>query len=153
MCYTSPPRLYASRASCFQGYISGVVLSGVHLGHRAFRGTSRASCFQGYIPGVVLSGVHLGRRAFRGTYRASCFQGYISGVVLSEVHLRPHGRVVSVLSFSKFTPVLPFLRTIELPCVIATYNCTQRYTNNYVQLLSTSCVFDCPNLRYTKALM
>ena len=34
-----------------------------------------------------------------------------------------------------------FLQTIELPFVAVTYNCPQRYANNYVQLFTTSCVF------------
>ena len=42
---------------------------------------------------------------------------------------------------SQFTPPLSFLRTIELPFVIITYNCRQNHANNCVQLFTTSCVF------------
>ena len=41
---------------------------------------------------------------------------------------------------SKFTRLLPFLQTIELPFVVITYSSLQHYMNNYVQLL-TPCVF------------
>ena len=47
------------------------------------------------------------------------------------------------LSFiiSRFTPLSPFLRTVELPFIVITYNCPQRNDNNSVQLLTTPCVF------------
>ena len=51
--------------------------------------------------------------------------------------------------FSEFLPLLPILRTIELPLIVITYTCSQRYANNYVQLFATSCVFsmNAPKLR------
>ena len=56
-------------------------------------------------------------------------------------HLQPHGRVVTVYLCSKFTPLLPFVKTTELPFVIIRYNYPQLYANNYLTLLTTSNVF------------
>ena len=50
----------------------------------------------------------------------------------------------------KITPLFPFFRTMEFPLEVSTYYCPQRYVNNYVQLLTASCVFfNCPKLRHT----
>ena len=49
---------------------------------------------------------------------------------------------LSQVNFGRnFSPLLPFLRTIELPFVVITYNDPQRYAKHYVQLLTTSRVF------------
>ena len=42
---------------------------------------------------------------------------------------------------SGFTPILPFLRAVEFLFVVITSNCPQHCANNYVHLLTTSCVF------------
>ena len=73
-----------------------------------------------YVRLLLLDALHLGGQTFRGS------------------SMTP-GQVVCFIFF-KFTLLLLFLRTIELPIQVITYNCPQRYANNYVQL-STSCVF------------
>ena len=77
--------------------------------------------YREYVCLLLLDDLHLGRQTFRGSSTT-------------------HGQVFSVLFF-KFTRLLLFLRTIELPFLVITYNCRPRYSNNYVQLLTTSCVF------------
>ena len=66
--------------------------------------------------------LHLGRQIFR-----------VSSTILRLGCLS--------LIFSRFTSLIPFLRTIELPFVVITFSYPQRYANSYVQLLTTSRVF------------
>ena len=74
-------------------------------------------------------------RSFGFASRVSNFQVFIYDYTVDVVH----GPVESVLFFL-FIPILPCLRTIDLSFVV-TYNCLQCYVNNYVRLLTTSCVF------------
>ena len=48
---------------------------------------------------------------------------------------------LSQFNFFFFTLLLPFLQKIKLPFVVFMYISLQHCTNNYVQLLTTSCVF------------
>ena len=66
-------------------------------------------------------------------------------LLLDNLHLRGSSTTPQLgylsLIFFKFTPLLPFLQKIKLPFVVFMYINLQHCTNNYVQLLTTSCVF------------
>ena len=93
---------------------------------------------------LLLDALYLGRQTFRGP-----------STTPRSGHPRPHGRVIYdptvgssttprsgrlSLNISKFTQLLPFPRTMELPFVVITYNSPQYYVKNDVELL-TSRVF------------
>ena len=63
--------------------------------------------------------------------RAPHFQGFMYDPTFGS----------SQFYFFEIDPLLPFLRTIEVPFVVTTQDCPQRYVNNYVQLLIASGAF------------
>ena len=93
-------------------------------------------CF--YVTLLLLDALHLGRQTSRGSSTTHGRAFYDPTVGSSTTH----GRVVSVnFFFSKFTAVLLFLRTVELPLVViihtivrnamptVTYNCSQQHVS------------------------
>ena len=112
--------------------------------------SSQAPHFHQRPQGPVVSGAALSSTTTRsGRLRRHTFinDRKVRSSHAPHFHQRPQGPVVSgaTLSsktarsgrfsfiFSKFTPLLPFLRTMELPFVFITCKYRQRYANNYVQ--------------------
>ena len=125
-------------------------------------------CMFAWHPRLCISGAKLSRVHLRYHGRVIYDTTVGSSTIPRLGHLRYHGRVIydttigsstiprsGSLSFifSKLTQPLPFLRTIELLFVVITYNCPQRYGNNYVPIVDNvvSLFLDCPKLRNARA--